>query len=135
MIDSDDLEEAFQNSLLESRIEDLESLTFSQEQNDANSDKIRDLDSILLNHEERMDELEGATFNEEYTESRIKTLDSRVKTLEDSLHETRIIDLENYGFQRESKIRDLEQENLELKERLLHIENFLLKTLKGFKDD
>ena len=66
-----DLEEAFQNSHLESRIKDLETLSFSQDQNDQNT----------------------------------------------------------------QRIKSLEQENQELKDRLLHIENFLLKTFKGFSND
>ena len=34
-----------------------------------------------------------------------------------------------------TRIKQLEDDNKELKDRLLMIENFLLKTLKGFKDD
>lgn len=84
-------------------------------------------------------------------------LECRIDSLEDL--ETRITDLENHGFQRESRIdvlesedldlhtlkvlRDdqerriltLESENQQVKERLLTLENFILKTLKGFKDD
>ena len=70
-VTSDDLEEAFENSSLEARIDELENLSFCQDQNDRNSEKIK----------------------------------------------------------------ALVQENQELKDRILTLENFLLKTFKEFNND
>lgn len=92
LISSSDLQEAFENSHLESRINDLENLTFSQKQNDDNSNEIEVLKERLLTLEKQ-----------EFAQEILK----------------RVLTLEN--------------DNQESKERILTLENFILKTLKGFK--
>ena len=91
-ITSSDLQDAFENSSFEYRINELENLTFSQKQNDDNSNEIEVLKERLLTLEKQ-----------EFAQEILK----------------RVLTLEN--------------DNQESKERILTLENFILKTLKGFK--
>ena len=67
------------------------------------------------------------------TEFDLEVLESRIEDLENE--ENDIHALKILRDDQERRILTLESENQQVKERLLTLENFILKTLKGFKDD
>ena len=71
------------------------------------------------------DDLDYA-FRKSGFEARINSLENE----ENDIHTLKIL-----RDEQEKRILTLEKENQEMKERLLYIEDFILKTLKGFRND
>lgn len=114
---------------LEKRIGDLENLSFSQALNDKNSELDHHTLCDFVTEEDVKNSIDKAF--REFVEN------SAMSQHVWKIHK-RIEELETLSFsqaqndENSSQIKRLEEENQEIKERLLHLENFILKIFKGF---
>lgn len=125
------------NEILDTKLKSLES---HLQANYAHVDDVLCKEDI----EERLNEIETIVEDSEIEyKTNIIDQDDLEEAFQNSDLESRIEDLENEDIHalkilrddQEKRILTLESENREMKERLLTLENFILKTLKGFKDD
>lgn len=149
LIEQDDLEDALKKSELESRILrgdqekrilDLESKILRGDQESRIDELVKRLSEVdngfltAVSIDERiLEEIDTRCLNEDDLKDFFSSLESRIEDLENQendMHALKIL-----RDDQELRILTLESDNQALKERLLTLENFLLKTFKGFNND